>query len=135
MSNSDTSFVTAEMIRSHARLFDTEYQAVIATTVGGEIVYWSRSAETVYGWTAEEVDGLNIADVTPSSISRELGAQILRRLQQGRSWSGRFRVQSKTGEEFEVSVRDMTVRNDFGDLIGIVGISSRASSPQLQPAV
>lgn len=133
MSNSEMSVTTADMIRSHARLFDTDHQAVIGTTVDGEIVYWSRAAQTTYGWSAEEVYGLHITDVTPASVSRELGEKILRQLQEGRSWSGRFNVRSKMGEEFEVSVRDITVRNSFGDLIGIIGISTRVSAPQPDP--
>src|SRR5690606_7106743 len=44
-----------DLIRRHARLFETDRQAVIATTLHGEIVYWSRAAERLYGWSREEV--------------------------------------------------------------------------------
>lgn len=115
-----------ERIRRHAALFDTETQAVIGTTISGSIVYWNRTAEALYGWRAEEVEGRSILDVTPADTSRAEAEEIMSRLQQGRSWHGEFTVQRRDGEPFKVMVTDVPVLGDAGELMGLVGISSRS---------
>ena len=121
----DTSEIR-ERIRRHAALFDTQTQAVIGTTTPGAIVYWNRTAENLYGWRSSEVEGRSILDVTPTLSSRAEAEEIMNRLQQGRSWSGEFTVQSRSGESFRVTVTDVPVIGDSGELMGLVGISSRA---------
>ena len=129
MLDGDTSVATAA-IQSHARLFDTSRQAVIATTLSGEIVHWNSAAETMYGWSAGEVHGRYVNDVTPTDVSREDGERIMKALQAGRTWAGSFRVRSRNGQEFEVAVRDIPVRDSSGEMIGIVGISTAGSDPR-----
>jgi PAS domain S-box-containing protein len=113
-------------IRKAAELFDTDHQAVIGTLVSGAIVYWNRAAERLYGWSADEVLGRNIVEVTPSSPSREQAVAIMSRLQEGHSWTGQFGVQRRDGEEFKAHVRDVPVQDAKGALVGIVGVSERA---------
>lgn len=118
-----------EKIRQVAELFDTEQQAVIGTCLSGEIVYWNRAAERLYGWSADEVKGRSIVDVTPSTPSREQAEAIMGRLQTGHSWSGAFRVRDRGGAEFRAQVRDVPVLDARGDLVGIVGVSARDEIP------
>jgi PAS domain S-box-containing protein len=124
MLNHPPRFSVPDSIAGHARLFDTPGQAVIGTTRQGEIVYWSGTAAEIYGWSAEEVLGRNVLDVTPASTSREMASEIMARLAAGRSWSGRFRVRHRDGSELEVRVRDLPVRAPNGELVGIVGVST-----------
>ncbi len=114
-------------IRKAAELFDTEHQAVIGTLVAGAIVYWNPAAERLYGWTANEVMGRDIVEVTPSTPSREQAIALMNRLREGHSWTGRFRVRRRDGEEFEALVRDVPVLDAKGRLVGIVGVSERSS--------
>ena len=118
-----------DTIRQVAELFDTEQQAVIGTRLSGEIVYWNRAAERLYGWSADEVRGRSIVDVTPSRPSREQAKAIMSRLQMGRSWAGAFRVRDRGGAEFRARVRDVPVLDSRGDLVGIVGVSARDETP------
>jgi PAS domain S-box-containing protein len=115
----------AALISRQAELFDTPRHAVIGTTVDGEIVYWNEGAERIYGWSADEVEGRSILDVTPTNMSRLQAASIMTRLQLGHSWSGTFTVVSRSGEEFNVTVCDLPVWGD-GELIGLVGVSIRS---------
>jgi len=98
--------------------------AVIATDLGGRIVRWNAAAERLYGWTAEEILGRNIADVTVSEAGREHGDDIMRSLREGRSWSGGFTVVRRDGSTFSALVTDVGVRTDDGRLAGIVGVST-----------
>lgn len=118
----------AEAIKRMAQLFDTEHQAVIGTVLTGQIVFWNRAAHRLYGWSPDEVIGRNILEVTPSDISREQAETIMNALRMGRSWKGNFLVRGKDGKEFRATVRDLPVQDSSGELVGIVGTSSRLDS-------
>jgi PAS domain S-box-containing protein len=97
--------------------------AVIATDLNGYIIYWNRAAEHLYGWTADEVDGRNIIDVTPSAESRAAAVAIFDSLTKGESWSGKFETRHKEGHRLLVDVTDSPIRDQQGKLTAIVGIS------------
>jgi PAS domain S-box-containing protein len=97
--------------------------AVIATDINGYIIFWNRAAEWLYGWTADEVTGRNILDVTPNKQSRALAAAIFDRLAKGETWSGEFETRHKDGHTLLVTVNDYPVRDQSGQLIAIVGVS------------
>jgi PAS domain S-box-containing protein len=105
------------------RIVGSMQQAVIATDLDGRIEYWSRGAERLYGWTACEVVGRNIIDVTPSTMSRAQAVELMERLSAGESWSGEFDVKRKDGETFRVLVTDSPIYDSQGRLSGIVGVS------------
>ncbi len=120
---SEGSIRLEESIRFQARLLDFLEQAVIATDLAGAVIYWNRFAQSLYGWSAEEVMGRDIMELTPADISREQGAEILSRLRAGESWSGEFMVRRRDGAQFPAMVTDSPVYDDEGRMIGIVGIS------------
>jgi PAS domain S-box-containing protein len=106
------------------RLLSSLGHAVIATDLGGRIVRWNAAAERLYGWTAKEILGRNIADVTVSEAGQERGDDIMRSLREGNPWSGGFTVVRKDGSTFSALVTDVGVRTDDGRLAGIVGAST-----------
>ena len=110
-------------IRFQAHLLDTVEQAVIATDLDGVITYWNRFAETLYGWSAEEIVGRNIIEITPAKASLKEASEIMSRLRKGESWSGELLVQRRDGKTFPVMVTDASILDDEGRLIGIVGVS------------
>jgi PAS domain S-box-containing protein len=115
--------MTANAIREAAEIFDIPGQAVIGTSLEGKIVYWNAGAEQLYGWSAAEVIGRNVLDVTPSDMSAAQSEGIMTALQQGRTWTGEFNARTREGGSVVVHVRDVPVRDSNGDLIGIIGIS------------
>jgi diguanylate cyclase (GGDEF)-like protein/PAS domain S-box-containing protein len=109
--------------RERLRLLDLLGQAVIATDLSGVVTYWNDAAERVYGWSAPEAVGRDIADLTVPRLGQDLGAQIMAQLAKGESWSGGFTVQRKDGSLFTALVTDATVVDDAGEAVGIVGVS------------
>jgi two-component system, NarL family, sensor histidine kinase UhpB len=119
---------THEMeINFQSELLAAVGQSVIATDLEGKIIYWNKAAENNYGWKLEEVIGRQIVDVTPSVHSREQSITIMDKLAKGNSWSGEFMVQRKDGSTFPALVTDSPIRNQQGDLIGIIGVSTDIS--------
>ena len=118
---------TAGVSLAPAELLESLGQAVIATDTAGLIVYWNAAAESLYGWSADEVLGRDIAEVTVPHVSREVGAQIMEALRNGVPWSGGFPVQRRDGATFPALVTDAGVYRD-GELVGVVGESMNLGS-------
>jgi len=112
-----------QKIRFQSRLLDAVEQAVIATDLEGNIIYWNHYAEVLYGWSAAEVMGRLVVDVVPAASTKEQAAKLMSRLQVGESWSGEFLVQRRDGTTFPAMVFDSPIYNEQGSLIGIVGVS------------
>ena len=113
-----------ETIRFQAALLDSVGQAVIATDIGGIVIYWNSAAERLYGWTAQEATGRPIVELTPAPQSQEEAIWILSELVEGRSWSGEFVVRHRDGHAFPVHVTDTPVLGPDGALQAIIGIST-----------
>lgn len=111
-------------LRFQAQLLDTVGQAVIATDPEGKITYWNQAAEHLFGWTAEEVHGKSITDVTPAETNREQAEEIMAALAEGEMWSGEFSVRRRDGTTFPAIVTDTPVLDDQGELAGIIGITT-----------
>jgi len=105
-------------------LIDAVGQAVIATDRAGHITYWNQAAEHLYGWTAAEVMGLPILEVTCSQPTREQAEAILECLRGGQAWTGEFLVQRRDGAVFPSLVTDTPIFDETGTVVGMVGVSS-----------
>jgi PAS domain S-box-containing protein len=110
-----------------ARLLNAVGQAIIATDMNGNIIYWNEAAEQLYGWPEAEVLGRNVVEVTPAETSKEQAVKILGKLMAGESWSGEFVAKRRDGTSFLAIVTDTPITNDKGEIIGIIGISTDIS--------
>jgi diguanylate cyclase (GGDEF)-like protein/PAS domain S-box-containing protein len=108
----------------HARLLDAVGQAVIATDPLGKVIYWNRAAESLYGWSVEEIMGRSIVEITPSEDFAEQAEEIMSELMAGRSWTGEFTVRRKDGTTFPALVTDTPVHDEQGNLVAIIGVST-----------
>ncbi|MCC2669704.1 MAG: luxQ 12 [Armatimonadetes bacterium] len=111
-----------------AHLLDTVEQAVTVTDLDGMITYWNSFAERLYGWAAAEAVGRNILDVTPAEVSRSQGLEIMERLRDGKSWAGEFLVRRRDGSTFPAWVTDTPIRDEQGELTGVIGVSTDLTS-------
>jgi PAS domain S-box-containing protein len=102
-------------------------QAVITTDPAGTVVYWNPAAEQLYGWSAQEALGRNIAELAIPDVAQEIGADIMAALRAGTSWSGGFPVRRKDGTMFPALVTDAGIYRD-GTLVGIIGVSTNLGS-------
>jgi len=107
-----------------ASLLDAVEQAVIATDLQGEITYWNRFAERLYGWRAEEAIGHNIVEITPSVATAAQAEAMMAQLAKRETWTGEFAVQRRDGSSFTAQVIDSPIYDEDGHQIGIVGVSS-----------
>ena len=104
-------------------VLDALGEAGIVTTPAGVVLAWNRAAESLYGWSAQEVLGRNIGDVTVPPWSAETADEIMEQLRRGDSWSGEFPVRRKDASTFIAHVTDSPVFDESDELVAIVGVS------------
>ncbi|XP_072062345.1 uncharacterized protein [Arachis hypogaea] len=92
----------------------------------GEIIYWNRSAETLYGWKDYEIIGQRVAKFLVTEECYESLQNILERLITGVPWSGKFPFKKRSGEVF-VAIVTKTPLYEDGELVGIITVSSDAA--------
>jgi len=113
-----------ERLLLHDRMLNEVGQAVIATDPEGNITFWNRAAERVYGWSEEEALGRDVLDLTVPEEAQVEAHDIMTTLSRGNSWSGEFEAQRKDGSTFPVLVTDTPVFNDDGKLAGVIGVTT-----------
>jgi PAS domain S-box-containing protein len=114
-------------------MLDAVGEAVIATDLGGTVVYWNGAAERLYGYSSDEAVGRSIGDLTVPDASHEQGEQIMAAVTAGRSWTGEFPVQNRTGRVFPARVTDAPFVDGTGALVGVIGVS-RDLTDEVRPA-
>lgn len=112
------------VILAEAQARDGTDAAVIATDAYGNIVYWNDRAVALYGWRPDEAIGRN-TDMLPTRSSSDEAAHIMERLRRGQTWTGNFIVQRRDGTPIVVHVTNVPIRDEGGEVIGIVGLSRR----------
>jgi PAS domain S-box-containing protein len=123
--------LTLDALTFRAQLLEAVEQAVIATDLQARILYWNRGAERLYGWSADEVLGRNVAEVIVAPKLMERGLEIVALLREGKSWTGEFPVLRRDGTEIPVLVTDSPIRDASGQLVGIIGVAVDLSERKL----
>jgi PAS domain S-box-containing protein len=103
-------------------LLNAVKQAIIATDVAGNVLYWNRFAETLYGWSAAEVLGKDITRVLlPDDPERARAA--MRNPQPQTAIATEWALRRKDGSRVVVSAAATPIHDEAGALVGIVGVS------------
>ena len=116
--------ITAARERTfETRLLDALGEAVVATDTRGRILYWNAAAESLYGWSADEVLGRYGLDVIVAEGFREAALDMIAEVRSGRAWTGEFMVQHRDGRVFPVHVTQTALLDPDGELAGIVAVA------------
>ena len=111
--------------RFQAQLLEAVGEAVIATDLDGSVRYWNAAAERLYGWTAEEVRGRLISEVTVPTGDADRGNEIMAAVAAGETLSGQFSVRRRDGSTFMALVSNSPITDeDSGALSGMIGVSA-----------
>ncbi len=94
--------------------------AVVAVDLDGRVIYWNRSAESLYGWRSEEVLGRIGAEFMVPAPSLATAREIARVTRIGKTWSGEVILRRRDGSEFQARTMTAPLRDESGQLIGRV---------------
>jgi two-component system, cell cycle sensor histidine kinase and response regulator CckA len=112
-----------ERISEQAALLDLAHDAIIVTATAGEVIYWNKSAEKLYGWASQDAIGRNVGILVAGG---DTGVDAPARLatRDGAAWSGEVVHQSKTGQELTVMSTWTPVLDSDGLLKSILMINA-----------
>lgn len=92
-----------DRLAAQAALLDSARDAILVRAFDGEITYWNRGAERIYGWSAGEASGRHIRDLICLEPANYEAAN--RRLRTHGEWTGETAQKTKEGREILVDAR------------------------------
>lgn len=103
-----------------AAILELSEDAVLAMTLDGTIEHWSQGAETLYGYSAEEMVGEPLRRLVPLYETPGLEA-LLNKTRQGElmNWEGTERL-TKSGMRVRVMAKRSAIRDEDGKMIGVL---------------
>ena len=113
----------AKSVGHLAAIVEGTDNAIIGKDLSGVILSWNRSAEAVYGYTAEEMIGENISTLVPPEKSGEMSF-IFEKLREGRRVERLETLRlHKDGKQIDVSLTISPICDDLGRVIGASSIT------------
>jgi len=113
-----------EKVREQASLIDISRDAINVRSLDGRIVFWSRGAERILGWKAEEVLDKKANELLYDKAHQDEPIQALKvTLEQG-VWSGELHVITKESKEVILDSQWTLVRDEMGRPRSILVVST-----------
>ena len=109
-------------IREQASLLDQARDAILVREPDHRITYWNKSAERLYGWTAEEVMGLSVESLLYRDTDEFKGA--CRTVLETGEWLGELQQFARDGRQITVEGRWTLLRNSAGEPKYILAINT-----------
>src|SRR5262249_16110210 len=83
-----------QRLAEQAALLDHAQDAILVRDLSHKVLYWNKSAERIYGWTAEEAVGKNIHELIHPKRTPEFDQANKTLLERG-EWQGEFHQATK----------------------------------------
>ncbi len=104
----------SQTLREQASLLDKAQDAILVTDLQRRLTYWNKSAERLYGWTADEVMGKGVTELFyPAGNDQELRQAFQDVVDRG-EWTGELQPQTKSGRHITIESRWTLVRDGAG---------------------
>jgi PAS domain S-box-containing protein len=113
-----------ESLAYQASLLSNVSDAVISTDLDYNIKSWNNAAESVYGWSRDEVIGKNLGDFLKTEF--EPGEDTDTAEQQLKSdgyWQGEVLQVTKDGERKNIFSSVTRIRDAYGNFAGVVAVN------------
>jgi PAS domain S-box-containing protein len=112
-----------EALREQAALLDQAQDAILVRDLENNILFWNKSAERLYGWTAAEALGRNARELLYQADPGQLDAAREVLLEKG-EWIGEARHQTKEGSGLISLARLTLLRDESGLPKSILAINT-----------
>ena len=105
-----------------AAIVESSDDAIASKDLNGIITSWNRSAERLFGYTAEEIIGKPVTVIIPTELHHDED-MILSKIRRGEKIEHFETIRvHKSGERIEVSLTISPVKDDNGNVIGAAKI-------------
>jgi PAS domain S-box-containing protein len=113
----------AESLREQAQLLDMAHDAILSLDGDGQIRFWNRGAERMYGWTREQAVGQTVNELLKPELPEPIGFLREQVKRTGR-WEGELTHSRKDGSALIVASRWAARQAEDGHADGILEINS-----------
>jgi PAS domain S-box-containing protein len=100
------------IIREQGALLDKASDAILVCHISGQIIYWNKGAEKIYGWTAAEALGKNILQLLFTGILTPQVEEIFNTETTQDEWIGELQKVAKDGRRVIVQARSTLIREE-----------------------
>lgn len=94
-----------QQISDQAALLDIATDAIFVRDFDTKILFWSRGAERIYGWTQDEAVGKNLQDLFCPKTALQKEVNALKTVVKLGTWQGELRKKTKSGQEIIIESR------------------------------
>ncbi len=122
-----------EQLRAQAAVLDKAQDAIIVCGAEEEIIYWNKSAERLYGWTAIEARGRSLHTLLHPAPPPQLG-EARHAAQTRGEWQGELRQTAKDGGAVVVQSRWTLFRDANNRPQSLLVVNTDARNLQLNEA-
>lgn len=112
-----------EKILFQASLLSQVHNAIVATDLAGNIIYWNKYAQTIYQWRADEVIGKNISETVVPMGSIDRMHEVMDRISLTGSFEGEMLVRRKDASTFPAYYVLSLLKDGQGRNMGFLGVS------------
>ncbi|XP_050219400.1 uncharacterized protein LOC126669865 [Mercurialis annua] len=116
--------------KQYLNILQSMGQSVHILDLAGRVIYWNRTAENLYGYSASEALGQDGVELLVDSQDFPVANSIVHRVTMGERWTGQFPVKNKMGARFTIIATNTPFYDDDGALIGIICVSGDVRSFQ-----
>ncbi|NEO87953.1 MAG: PAS domain S-box protein [Spirulina sp. SIO3F2] len=111
-------------IREQAALLNVATDAILVCDLVGQILFWNRGAEELYGWSATEALGQNGRSLLSPNATQAEFEQIQTHLLNQGQWQGELHQATKGQQRLIVASRWTVVRDADGQLKSILIVNT-----------
>ena len=111
-----------QKLREQAALLDLAHDAILLRGMDGRILFWSRGAVDLYGWSAEEILDKVAHTLLRTEFPISLEA-LQTSIQTTREWEGELKHICRDGSAIVVASRWSLLRDEQGEPVAIMEIN------------
>jgi PAS domain S-box-containing protein len=113
----------AETLQEQASLLDVAHDAIIVRDFGGEIRFWNRGAESLYGWNKAEAVGQISHSLLQTQYPQSM-TEIEAAVRRDGRWEGELSHMKRDGSRVIVASRKVLQQDKKGNALGILEINN-----------
>ncbi|PKI48072.1 hypothetical protein CRG98_031516, partial [Punica granatum] len=102
--------------KQYLNILECMGQSVHIFDLSGRIIYWNRTAENLYGYSAAEALGKDAIELVVDPQDFGVVNMIVNRVMMGERWTGQIPVKNKMGERFSAVATNTPFYDDYDTL-------------------
>ena len=104
-------------------LLDNVHDAIIGTDMDNDIVYWNQAAERIFGWSAEEILGQNIAKIIPMALDNGNWQPQFDKLRLATQVNGEWLGVTAKDQEIWLAIHTRMIADSKGSNMGLLNVT------------